>query len=200
MFHKQSKKVRVSGIVNKSLSTMMKNIALLSTLGSMLTTTSGSRLVSEQVAAYQKLIGTEKLTYEGFIKLLTYHDDDTVCVGACKRYVSELIGVGHDWSRLETLLNTIYGDQISSDPYDPQEVHLSLRDSKSEMKVMWVTMENLQNPFVEYTQSSNEWTDDSTKSSKATTSTYTVPQNWYTHTYMLNTIIPYKFNYLFFLL
>ena len=44
-----------------------------------------ARLVKEQVAAYEKIIGTNKLTADGLIKLLTLHDSDTVCVGACRR-------------------------------------------------------------------------------------------------------------------
>jgi hypothetical protein len=86
---------------------------------------------------------------------------------------------GMEWSRLEELVTTIYGDQISSDPYDPQEVHLSLRDSADEMKVMWASAANLVDPFVEYTASMDSWAEEVTMRSSAVNYTYTVPQNWY---------------------
>ncbi len=46
-----------------------------------------ARLIQEQLAAYKKILGTDKITSEGLIKLLTLHDSDTVCVGACRRFV-----------------------------------------------------------------------------------------------------------------
>ena len=70
------------------------------------------------------------------------------------------------------MLETIYGDTISSDPYDPQEVHLALGKSTNEMKVMWASMNELENSFVEYTLAS-------VNVEKAISYTYTVPQNWY---------------------
>ena len=86
---------------------------------------------------------------------------------------------GMDFPRFEQLVEKLYGDMISLDPYDPQEVHLALTDSMTEMKVMWVTMDGLTEPFVEYTLSSNDWTPDSTMTSKAISYTYSVPHNWY---------------------
>lgn len=50
------------------------------------------RLIKEQVEAYQKLVGTDRLTSDGLLKLLKLHDDDTICVNSCARYVSELVG------------------------------------------------------------------------------------------------------------
>ena len=140
----------------------------------------GARLIKEQVAAYQKLVGTEQLTSDGLLKLLTLHDDDTVCVNACSRYVNDMLGVnGMEWDRLEELITTIYGNQISLDPYDPQEVHLALRDSPEEMKVMWASMDNLIDPFVEYTDDMDSWAEDVTRTVAAVSYTYSVPQNWY---------------------
>ena len=46
------------------------------------------------------------------------------------------------------------------------------------MKVMWVSMDGLKDPFVEYTREENEWTAETTLSVTATTATYYSPQNW----------------------
>jgi hypothetical protein len=77
----------------------------------------------------------------------------------------------------------IYGDMISDDPYQPQEIHLSLTNSSSEMKVIWVTMENLENPFVEYQLTTSDMTWESSShrihSVRASNWTYTVPQKWW---------------------
>ena len=140
---------------------------------------SSSRLVSEQVQAYRKLIGTERLTAEGFRKIFKYHDDDSVCAHACGRHLEKLINdhAGMEWTRLEELIDSIYGDAISNDPFQPQEVHLALTGSLGEMKVIWASMDGLQNPFVEYAPADDE--SDTWTSQPATTDTYTVPQNWY---------------------
>jgi hypothetical protein len=155
------------------------SLALL--LGALPSATLASRLVHEQIEAYKNLLGTDYLSAEGLVKLLTYHDDDTLCAHSCERYIQELIGSENkmEWSRLEHLVETLYGDKISEDPYQPQEVHLSLTGELSEMKVMWATMENLIDPFVEYTSNMNEWDSETTMVAPATNFTYTVPQNWY---------------------
>ena len=81
------------------------------------------------------------------------------------------------------IVNRIYGDVISDDPYQPQEIHLALTNTSSEMKVMWATMENLENPFVEYqlTTPNIDWEESNRKIMKlpATNWTYTVPQKWW---------------------
>ena len=156
---------------------MLYSLAAL--LGVLATSSASSRLVSEQVAAYRKLLGTDRLTADGFRKIFKYHDGDSVCAHACSRYLEKLIDDrdGMEWSRLEELINDIYGDAISEDPFQPQEVHLALTGSLSEMKVMWATMDGLQDPFVEYIaedDTSGTWA-----SQPATSDTYTVPQNWY---------------------
>ncbi|CAM9280344.1 unnamed protein product, partial [Ectocarpus fasciculatus] len=59
----------------------------------------------------------------------------------------------------------------------PQEVHLALTGALGEMKVMWASMDGLQDPFVEYAPAEDDsgtWT-----RQPATMDTYTVPQNWY---------------------
>lgn len=156
---------------------MLYNIAAL--LGILATSSASSRLVSEQVAAYKKLLGTDRLTADGFRKIFEYHDADSICVHACGRYLEKLIDDrdGMEWTRLEEVINSIYGDSISEDPFQPQEVHIALTGSLSEMKVMWVSMDGLQDPFVEYApldDDSGLWA-----SQPATTDTYSVPQNWY---------------------
>lgn len=50
-----------------------------------------SRLITEQVAAYKKLLGTDRLTAEGFRRIFKYHDEDSVCAHACGRYLDNLI-------------------------------------------------------------------------------------------------------------
>lgn len=138
-----------------------------------------SRLISEQVQAYRKLIGTDRLTAEGFRKIFKYHDDDSVCTHACGRHLEKLINdrAGMEWTRLEELIESIYGDATSDDPFQPQEVHLALTGALGEMKVMWASMDGLQDPFVEYAPAEDDsgtWT-----RQPATMDTYTVPQNWY---------------------
>eukprot|EP00602_Paraphysomonas_sp_CaronLab_P010383 CAMPEP_0185024586 /NCGR_PEP_ID=MMETSP1103-20130426/7716_1 /TAXON_ID=36769 /ORGANISM="Paraphysomonas bandaiensis, Strain Caron Lab Isolate" /LENGTH=561 /DNA_ID=CAMNT_0027557601 /DNA_START=46 /DNA_END=1728 /DNA_ORIENTATION=+ len=140
-----------------------------------------SRLIREQVEAYKSIAGTDKLTFDSLMKLLKLHDSDTVCEGPCVRYMSEIVNGnnGLEWTYLERLLDTLYGDMISDDPYQPQEVHISLTDSLTEMKVMWASMDKLIDPFVEYTADLNDWCEDTTIAVPAVDYTYSVPQNWY---------------------
>jgi hypothetical protein len=138
-------------------------------------------LIQEQVQAYKTLLGTDSLTADGLLSLLKFHDEDTVCgEGPCQRHLQNFIGDTKqmEWTRLEQIIQELYGDMISSDPFQPQEVHLSLTGDLTQMKVMWVTMENLIEPFVEYTSNMNEWIAESTYTAYATNYTYEVPQNW----------------------
>lgn len=160
----------------------MVNSKLLALMGLAAATASPSRLIQQQVEAYKRLLNTKRLTADGFRKIFELHDSDSICVNACGRYLDELVSSpeGMEWTRLEELLDEIYGDAISNDPYDPQEVHIALTGTLSEMKVMWASMNELQDPFVEYTASENEWADDNlVMKSVAITSTYATPQNWY---------------------
>lgn len=138
-------------------------------------------IISEQFDAYKKILNTDRLTPDGMLTLLQLHDSDTRCHGPCEAYIENYVGgkEGIDWDGLSGLIEKIYGDAISTDPYDPQEVHLALTDSQTEMKVMWATMESLGDPFVEYTAVDNEWTDELTMTATANQFTYTVPMNWY---------------------
>jgi hypothetical protein len=138
------------------------------------------KLISEQLTAYRKLLGTDTLTADGLLTLLKLHDGDTTCVDSCERYLREFIGSpeGMSWDRLEEVIKTIYGDSISNDPYQPQEIHLALTSSPTEMKVIWATMDPLIDPFVEYTANVNEWSEADTLIGTALSYSYTVPQNW----------------------
>ena len=112
------------------------------TVATAVTGISTSRLISEQVQAYKKLLGSDKLSKAGFIKLLQLHDSDTICKGSCDRYLDKMFGSSGimEFSRLEELLNEIYGDLISSDPFQPQEVHISLMDSPDQMKGIVISL------------------------------------------------------------
>ena len=171
---------------------------------------SGRSLVKEQIGAYKKLLNTDNVTAEGLMTLIKLHDDDTVCVGPCAKYLENYIGKSKSlgWGYLEKFIEDVYGDMISTDPHDPQEVHLSLTGSPSSMKVMWATMENLENPFVEYTESSNDWSDANVLTSTASAYTYSVPhifcvacgsadtQRWEIH-FMLLHNLGLAFSYIF---
>jgi acid phosphatase type 7 len=142
---------------------------------------SGS-VITEQMNAYKQIIGGDRLTAEGLVKILQLHDSDTRCHGPCLKHIDNFVQGpdGIEWGKLGELLEKIYGDAISTDPYDPQEVHIALTDSLNEVKVMWATMESLSEPFVEYTAVENDWADSaSVMSSPAAQYTYTVPMNWY---------------------
>jgi hypothetical protein len=96
--------------------------------------------------------------------------------------IGDRIDQKFSWDFFETAVTKIYGDQISEDPYTPQEIHLALTDTTEKMKVMWVTMENLEKPFVQYAKCAGgeqpDW-DGSAMTENADNYTYTVPQNWW---------------------
>jgi len=79
----------------------------------------------------------------------------------------------------EELITKIYGDLISEDPYQPQEVHLALGNELSTMKVQWVTMQPLTHPVVEFIPT--RYCEDFTYAQKvyAISYTYTVPKKWW---------------------
>lgn len=116
-------------------------------------------------------------------RLIALHDDDARCSSVCEaaliRYVSKN---GLPFHTLDKVIRDIYGDEISEDPYTPQEIHLALHTESTGMNVMWVTMEELENPLVQFMpvsagQSEKDW--DSAKSSNAASSTYSVPKKWW---------------------
>lgn len=97
-------------------------------------------------------------------------------------YLSVLLNLNNPSDKLsytlfERLVDKIYGDMISDDPMEPQEIHLSLTGLPTEMKVMWITMDNLLDPYVEYKSllaDENCWI-----KASAINNTYEVPQNWW---------------------
>lgn len=141
-----------------------------------------SRIIKEQINSYKNLIQTEKLSFNNFIKIQKFHDNDSICNGPCERYIYNNIfnfKKEIEWNRLEEIVKELYGDSITNDPYQPQQIHLSITNNLNEMKVIWATMDNLIDPFVEYTTNMNEWIESSTSTVNAVNYTYEVPQNWY---------------------
>ncbi len=119
------------------------------------------------------------VSVESVKRLLALHDDDSRCSTACEaaliRYVSKN---GLPFHTLDKVIRDIYGDEISEDPYAPQEIHLALHTESTGMNVMWVTMEELEKPIVQFMKAGQENWDTST-SVAAATSTYTVPKKWW---------------------
>ena len=82
------------------------------------------------------------------------------------------------------MIIAIYGDEISEDPYEPQEIHISLGDDSTFMNVMFITMENLEKPFVEYYLAKDDNDIFNTNNNNkhqiksAINYTYEVPQKW----------------------
>lgn len=118
---------------------------------------------------------------ESLKKLLNLHDDDAKCGTGCQvaliRYVTKN---GLPFGHLEKIIRDIYGDSISEDPYQPQEVHLALHAESTSMNVMWVTMESLENPSVQYREAATgevDWQEAS--EANAEISTYRVPKKWW---------------------
>eukprot|EP01038_Epipyxis_sp_PR26KG_P007480 gene7480-10194_t len=156
----------------------------------------GYKLISSQIEIYKKILSAyyksnginpgndNDITVEGLTLLMSLLENNPKynrkAVEAMLLNIYEHDYPSITWHDLESYLNVLYQDRISDDPYEPQEIHISLGNStsKDSMKVMWVTMKNLINPFVEYLPNElNEWK----FSSKigATNYTYTVPQNWW---------------------
>jgi hypothetical protein len=125
-----------------------------------------------------------RVTKDSLIRLMNLHDEDSKCDAACQtiliKYVSER---GLPFDHLEKIIRDIYGDMISEDPYQPQEIHLALHADISAMNVMWVTMEELDNPIVQYALKADEeemdWDKENVMTQSATTSTYSVPKKWW---------------------
>jgi hypothetical protein len=125
------------------------------------------------------------VTKDSLLRLLNLHDDDAKCGSACQtiliKYVSEK---GLPFGNLEKIIRDIYGDSISEDPFQPQEVHIALHTDSNAMNVMWVTMEELENPIVQYAlKTDDEFIDwdkeDNIVTQIAVPSTYSVPKKWW---------------------
>lgn len=158
----------------------------------------GSKLANEIASTYHKILGEPKtISVESFSTLMNLIDDDVHCGLWCKNYLESLLKkhsssstttskeLELDFHVFSDIIDEIYGDLISDDPYDPQEIHLSLTGINTEMTVMWLSAKELSNPLVEYrtattqthTQANEEEHD--WKKSTAVTSTYRVPQKWW---------------------
>ncbi len=155
-----------------------------------------SKLADEIASTYHKILGAPKtISVESFSRLMNLIDDDVHCGLWCKKYLESQLKkhssssstsqeLELDFHVFSNIIDEIYGDLISDDPYDPQEIHISLTGVNTEMTVMWLSGKELINPSVEYRTASMkecegkvedcEW-----KQSNAITSTYRVPQKWW---------------------
>jgi hypothetical protein len=48
--------------------------------------------MTEQIDAYRRVAKSDVLTPDVLLQLLTMHDGDNMCFGACARHVSDYIG------------------------------------------------------------------------------------------------------------
>lgn len=148
----------------------------------------GSKLVDSIVDTYKRVLvetgdldpsqlGRDgKLGVKHLVALMNLIDDDTHCGKWCHQYFEQWFD-GRD-TIFEPVVDAIYGDMISDDPYEPQEIHLSLTGDETEMKVMWLTDELLEDPFVEY-RAKNSGADSPWERSPAIHFTYEVPKKWW---------------------
>lgn len=140
-----------------------------------------SKLVKEIVDFFETILqhhDKEIFDLEAYKIIMHYFEDDTFCGKECEKYVKSVVGEGIPFTELHKLVDKLYGDEISDDPYQPQEVHLALTANITSMKVMFVTMKNLENPFVQYRPSiESDWK--VARISYAANYTYTVEQKWW---------------------
>ena len=144
-----------------------------------------SKLASDITSAYYEVLDRPEVINASILKkLMNIIDDDAYCSQWCEQYLSNLIkkhNHGNEeapFGLFATIIDAIYGDLISDDPFEPQEIHLSLTGKPSEMTVMWLTAQPLTTPLVEYRVPDCD--DDGVwRTSEAVTSTYTVPQKWW---------------------
>lgn len=142
---------------------------------------SGSYLAREHVSYYRTILagmGHRSLDKEGIVALMSLFDGNPKYNLAAVEHAAQSLEFPEpSWDALERLIDKIYGDQISDDPYEPQEIHLAITGLTSSMKAMWVTMKGLEDPFVEYIETGGDWS--AAKQSAAISYTYTVPQKWW---------------------
>ena len=140
-----------------------------------------SSMIEDLLSTYRTTILFNNSTNGLFEQIITLHDDDAECSAGCRQYLQQQ---GTDspepsWDRLRSFIYGLYGDMIKTDPYAPQEIKLALTDEISEMKVMWLTASQLENPIVEYKLDEKDGGGDEFTTITATVYTYTVPQNWW---------------------
>jgi hypothetical protein len=143
-----------------------------------------SKLVHDQVQVYRRILeegfGRKEVDVEGIVQLMHLMDGNPKYNRAGLQYIANKLGANSmSYIAFEDLINKIYGDQISDDPYQPQEIHIALGNELSTMKVQWVTMSELEKPVVEYQEDAKcaDWTN--AKSASASSYTYSVPQKWW---------------------
>jgi hypothetical protein len=139
-----------------------------------------SSILSDIIHVYEKFLtanGYKNVDVDGLKFLINSFHQDHRCFESCAKYLQSLVGNGLSWDDFEKLAYKIYGDEISDDPYQPQEIHLSLLNDKSSMKVMFVTMSNLESPFAEYSLNKNTWI--RSEIVPAVNFTYRVEQKWW---------------------
>eukprot|EP01031_Cornospumella_fuschlensis_P039048 gene39048-47509_t len=143
-----------------------------------------SRLVHEQVQTFVRILkdgfGRTSVDVEGIVQLMHLMDGNPKYNKAALQFIADKLGQRSvSFDVFEKIIEAIYGDQISEDPFQPQEVHIALGNDISTIKVQWVTMSSLQNPIVEYTSEANcaAWSD--VKTASAISYTYSVPQKWW---------------------
>lgn len=143
----------------------------------------GSKLVDEQLDVFQRILtegfGKDKLDVDGVVQLMHLMEGHPRYNLAGLNYVAEKMGsLEIPFTYLHELVNKIYGDQISDDPFKPQELHLGYTNDPTSMKIMWVTMANLEKPFVQFMpEIASNWK--IATSSPAVNYTYSVPIKWW---------------------
>ena len=151
----------------------------------LLATSGASSFLTQHMSVYQSILQEKYKTLDVVVDvkavkfLLELHDSDAACLFSCEKYLYSIVGEGISWNQFEKVVDAIYGpDAVSSDPYQPQEVHLSLGSDPTSMHVMWVTLGFTTDPIVEYApfESSEGWSSASVQ--VASNSTYLVPKKW----------------------
>ena len=167
----------------KSLSILLLSLQILSI--------HGVSILSEVTKFYQTIIekGFQEKTINvnSLAKLMNLFDGNPKYNEQGAKHLFSKLGMDENqtvtFDFFHEIVNKIYGDHISDDPYQPQEIHLALTNNPSEMKVMWATMENLENPFVQYQLNipNMNWEENNKLIKKLTARnfTYTVPQKWW---------------------
>lgn len=150
---------------------------------SLISCASARQLIADILGTYKKILSSmpafdeQRMTIEHVKTLATMHDDDSICSETCEQFLKMHYGTKEfSFSFFESVVTKLYGDMISDDPYEPQEIKLALGESIDTMKVMYITWLPLDNPFVEYTLTD---ADDEWKHVSATSFTYSVPQKWW---------------------
>lgn len=153
----------------------------------------GSRIVGSLLRDYRRVLssmngGVEEdrrdymITADDLRALIELHDDDFYCNDLCTKHLRSSLSLtnGSDsisYGLFEKLVDQLYGDMISDDPMEPQEIHLSLTGNPTEMTVMWTTKGHLFDPYVEYKSAVAD--DSGWLKSPAVNYTYEVPMNWW---------------------